>query len=92
MNLEKGFLSIIMTIGIILLVVYFITNNTMKSCEEKIIYKYIPRTLSEKQENPQFVSQIFKSMFTQPSVWINYSDENWQRKQEPLNRYVISQS
>lgn len=63
-----------------------------KSCDNKTVYKYIPRTLNEEQVNPQFVSQIFKSMFTQPSVWIDDIDENWQRKTEPINRYYISQS
>jgi hypothetical protein len=37
---------------------------------EKIIYRYIPRTLIEEQEEPVFVSEIFATMFSQPSTWL----------------------
>ena len=93
MDITKGFFIIILMTGIILLIVYFVINKELqKSCDNKVVYKYLPRTLEQEQENPQFVSQIFKAMFTQPSVWINNFDENWQRKTEPINKYNISQS
>ena len=76
MDLTKGFFIIILISGIISLVVYFIINYELKnSCDNKTIYKFIPRTLNEEQENPQFVSQIFKTMFEQPSVWVKFVEK-----------------
>ncbi len=93
MDITKGFFIIILMIGIILLIIYFVVNNeTNKMCKNQTIYKYIPRNLNEEQENPQYVSQIFKAMFEQPSVWLNGFNGLDDRKTEPLNRYNISQS
>jgi len=92
MELFKGFFIIIFFIGIILLVVYFLIKSQMEGkCDDKIIYKYIPRTLKEDQKQPVFVSQIFKTMFTQPSVWIDSIYNDSQRYLDPLNKYGISQ-
>ena len=92
MNLIKGFIIIIFIIGLILLVVYFITKNELNNkCDQKVIYKYIPRTLDEEERDPVFVSQIFSPMFTQPSVWVDSIYEDDKRKTDSLNKYFISQ-
>lgn len=92
MELFKGFFVIIFIVGIILLVVYFLIKSQLNNdCNEKIIYKYIPRTLKEDQKQPVFVSQIFKTMFTQPSVWIDSIYNDSHRALDPLNKYGISQ-
>jgi hypothetical protein len=91
MNLIKGFMIIIFIIGIIFLTIYFMTKSELSKCDKKIIYKYLPRTLEEEENEPIFVSEIFAPMFSQPSVWIDsiYEDDN--RKTELLNKYFISQ-
>ena len=65
----KLILLIIVFIGII-----FITINIVKDgfkCEEKqIIYRYIPRTFDEEQEDPVYVSDIFKNLWSHKSPWI----------------------
>jgi hypothetical protein len=92
MEIIKGFFLITLIIGIILLTVYFLSSSELSGkCDQKIIYKYIPRTLEEEETQPIFVSQIFKTMFTQPSVWINSIEDDYFRKEEPINKYFISQ-
>ena len=91
MNITKGFFILTLMIGIILLGVYFIVKEETFSCDKKVIYKYIPRTLREEEESPIYVSEIFKTMFTQPSVWIDTINENAERKNNVINKYFISQ-
>ena len=79
-------------IGIILIIIYYFSNNIIGNYEPQIIYKYIPRTLEEEETQPIYVSQIFKTMFTQPSVWINSIEDDYFRKQEDINKYFISQA
>lgn len=78
-------------LGVILLSVYFIIKEETSSCDKKVIYKYIPRTLKEDEESPIYVSEIFKTMFTQPSAWIRGMDDYDYRKKEVVNKFFISQ-
>jgi hypothetical protein len=91
MDLIKGFIIIIFIIGLIFLAIYFMAKSEISACNKKIIYKYLPRTLEEEETEPIFVSQIFSSMFTQPSVWIDSIYEDDKRKTQLLNKYFISQ-
>lgn len=93
MNIIKGFFLIFLIIGILLIALYFMSNSVNESGggNKKIVYKYLPRSLEEEQESPVFVSQIFKAMFEQPSVWINSIKDDYVRKNEVLNKYYISQ-
>jgi hypothetical protein len=93
MEILKGVFLIMLIIGIILIIIYYFSNNIIgNNSEPKIIYKYIPRTLEEEETQPIYVSQIFKTMFTQPSVWINSIEDDYFRKQEDINKYFISQA
>jgi hypothetical protein len=92
MDLVKGFVIIIFIIGFSLLIVYFMTKSQLEEkCDQKIIYKYLPRTLDEEESEPIFVTDIYRTMFTQPSVWIDSIYEDDKRKTEVLNKYFISQ-
>ena len=76
MNIINGMILIFFIIGLILLIIYYTLKNQNDNCNQKIIYKYLPRTLKEQEESPVFVSEIFKTMFTQPSVWIDSIDRD----------------
>ena len=76
MNIINGMILIFFIIGLILLIIYFTLKNQNDTCNQKIIYKYLQRTLKEQEESPVFVSEIFKTMFTQPSVWIDSLDRD----------------
>jgi len=90
MNLLKGFFIITLIIGIILLVIYYILNRE-EGFKQNIVYKYIPRTLKEDEESPIFVSEIFKTMFTQPSVWIDSINIDQDRMKDKIDKFYISQ-
>jgi hypothetical protein len=91
MEILRGFFILIFMVGLIMLVGYFIIKSELSSCDSKIIYKYIPRTLADSEKEPVFVSQIFKTMFTQPSVWIDSIYDDSHRLLRPMNEYNISQ-
>jgi hypothetical protein len=90
MNLIKGFFIITLIIGIIMLVIYYILNQE-EGFKQNIIYKYIPRTLEDDEMSPIFVSEIFKTMFTQPSVWIDSINRDQNRTKDKIDKFYISQ-
>lgn len=90
MHILKGFFIITMIIGVILLIIYYILNQ-YQGYSQNIIYKYIPRSLEEEELSPIYVSEIFRTMFTQPSVWIDSINRDQYRMKEKIDKYYISQ-
>lgn len=86
----KGLLLLFLFIGIILVIIE-LYNSKDKEIVEKIIYRYIPRTFEEEQNEPVYPSDIFNAMFTQPSTWIGETTDLDTRKKESINRFFISQ-
>ena len=91
MDLTKGFFILLLILGITLIIIYMNINSQVSNIQQKIIYKYIPQSLVEEEESPVYVSEIFKTMFSQPSTWIDSIDADAIRRQEGLNNYFISQ-
>ena len=89
MNFLKGIFMIIFMTGIILIIGYYILNG--QTSKNKIVYKYIPRTVEEDEKSPIYVSEIFKTMFTQPSVWIDSINLDKKRANEKIGEYFITQ-
>ena len=89
--ISKGFLFILFLFAIILIIIEIIKSNFICPTQ-KIIYRYIPRTLEEEQLEPAYVTDIFKTMFTNPSVWIGEVNDLDTRKREQINKFFISQS
>jgi len=87
---SKTTVLLFLFVGIILIVVNIVTIS-QKCPESQIIYRYLPRTLKEDEEEPVFVSDVFATMFSQPSVWIKGVNSVDARKQELINKYFISQ-
>lgn len=83
-------LLIVLFIGI-LLVSISITIATKKCPEPQIIYRYVPRTFEEEQNDPVLPSDIFKTMFSQQSPWVGSINNLDTRKLESINKYFISQ-
>ena len=65
----KDVLLIISMIGGIFIIIN-LTKMYNKCPEDKIIYKYIPRTFKEEQESPIDVEEIFEDLFKKPSPWV----------------------
>lgn len=71
--------------GILMIVVELSKiNNTCP--KNKIIYKYIPRTLEEEEESSVYVTDIFKTMFSQPSPWIAGRKDEYKMKDVVLSQ------
>lgn len=86
----KGLFVLLLFIGIILIIIEIV--NTEKRCpQQRIIYRYIPRTFEEEQEEPALVTDIFATMFNQPDTWTRGIADIDARKQEQINKYFISQ-
>ena len=79
-------------IGIIFIVIDVVkVQEGLVDKEPKIIYRYIPKSFEEEQMEPVFASEIFETMFSQPSPWLLSIREYDQRKQENINKYYINQ-
>lgn len=101
----KAILLIILIVGIICITIGIVRSQTLLETQgngglsglsgssetPEIIYKYIPRTFEEEQQQPVYVSEIFDTMFSQPSPWIISVRDYDERKQEKINQYFISQ-
>ena len=86
----KTFILMLFILGVIL-VTASISKSVGEKSRERIIYRYLPRTLAEEQEEPAMVSEIFATMFTQPSTWIGGMNDLDTRKKEGINQYFVSQ-
>ena len=88
----KGFILLIIFLGIL-----FVTVSVVKFKDQqemgapKIEYRYIPTTFEEEQFNPVYPSEVFETMFSEPSPWILSIREYDQRKQERINQYFVTQ-
>lgn len=89
-DIYKGSIILLLFIGI-LLVVIEVTRVSQRCPESKIIYRYIPRTFEQEQNEPVYPSDIFKTMFTQPSPWIAGLNDIDNRKIEDINKFFVSQ-
>ena len=85
-------ITLLLFIGILLTVIDMVKIDAgLTKKEPRVIYKYIPRTFEEEQQDPVPVSDIFETMFSQPSPWVNSIKTYDIKKQENINAYFISQ-
>lgn len=88
----KSLLLLIIFIGMLLVIVEIV--RVMKDSEkikEKTEYRYIPRTFEEETVEPVYVSEIFGSLFKNPSPWILSIRQFDAQKQEKINQYFVNQ-
>jgi len=77
-------------IGIICITINLVRLN-LPIPETKTVYRYMPKTFEEDQNSQPFVSDLFRTMFTEHSPWINSVMDYDRRKQEAINKYYVSQ-
>ena len=66
----KSLMTLVFIFAIFLIVLDI--GRSLKSCpKQEVIYKYIPRTFSQEQNDPVFASSVFKDMFDKPSPWVS---------------------
>jgi hypothetical protein len=90
--LHKSIIALLLFVGILFSVVEIVKINAgLVKKEPRVIYRYIPRTFEEEQEDPLAVSDIFETMFSQPSPWVGSIRTYDRRKQEKINKYFVTQ-
>ena len=90
-SVMKSLIIVITFFGVIAIVVGYI--NQIKKCPPpKVEYRYIPRTFQEDQDNPVKISELFNSLFVEPTPWLHGLTGASAIKNAELNRYFISQS
>jgi hypothetical protein len=63
--------NIVIIIALIMgIVCITISLIKQKKTQKKVIYRYIPRTLEEEQEEPVYASDIFKAINSTKTAWI----------------------
>jgi hypothetical protein len=92
MKTYRFLLLLLLIIGIILIT----TSLTKESCgrnKGKIIYRYIPKTFEDDQNEPVYVTDIFKTLFSSPGVWEQGMTTNNQQRdiKDTINQYFLSQ-
>jgi len=87
----NNYILIILIMGVFLVGLNILYS--MRDCPQpQIIYRYIPKTLEEEENNPTYPSEIFKTMFSQPSPWIGGVNDLDTRRSDQINKYFISQA
>jgi hypothetical protein len=85
-------MQIIFCIGLILIIIDL--TRIYNACPApKTIYRYVPRTFIEEQENPVPMDDIFYDMFNNPTPWVASVDTERKKNDigENLNRYYLTQ-
>jgi len=77
----KSIILFLFVVGLVMTVSGYHKQN--QTCPPpKVVYKYIPKTFEEEQNNPVKVSQIFADMFEEPTPWHNSLSDAVIRKQQ----------
>jgi hypothetical protein len=88
--MTKTIIILVIFVGIIFMTISLVKND--QQCPvQQTIYKYIPRTFEEEQNEPVYVTDIFSTMFSQQSPWVKSMNDVDYRKTEAINKYFVSQ-
>lgn len=87
----KKLMYFLFIIGIICITIS-LTKSYTKCNKTKIVYRYVPRTFIEDQENPIPLDDIFYDMFNNPSPYVASVDVERRRQDlgRNLNKYYIT--
>ena len=91
-NKDIIIIVILLTTGFVFLYIdlYNRMSNKLKP-KEKIIYRYVPRIPYDELQQEIFPTDIFETMFSQPTPWINNFNDLNARQSKLVNKYYISQ-
>ena len=63
-------LLLLVFIGIIFITINIARNSHTCEEEQQVIYRYIPRTFDEEQEDPAYAGDVNKVLFSLRSPWV----------------------
>jgi len=84
-------MTAMLIIGIIFVTIN-LTQSYSKCQKTKTVYRYVPRTFIEDQENPVPLDDIFYDMFNNPTPYVASIDMGRRRDDigQNLNKYYIT--
>lgn len=85
-------IKVLFIIGLVLIIISLVMAYN-KPEPQSTVYRYIPRTFIEDQENPVPLDDIFYTMFNNPSPWIMGVDVQRRKNDigENINKYYVTQ-
>lgn len=83
-------IAIILLITGVTLVIITLSNQSKDCPPPQVEYRFVPRTFKEEQETPIKASEIFSSMFEQPTPFLTRPSGRTVTKSN-INRFFISQ-
>jgi|TARA_Y100000813_G_C24003462_1_gene276964 hypothetical protein len=86
----KNILILLIFFGILLIAIELAKDQTNNN-DVQIEYRYIPQSFEEEQDNPVYVSDVFKKMFNNNSPWVSSLMDIDREKKEQINQYFITQ-
>jgi hypothetical protein len=90
-EMQWQYLVIILLVLGILFITADAVRTSLKCPTEKVIYKFVPRTFEDEQNDPIPPSVIFKDLFEKPTPWIAGFDFSDKQVRTDVNKYFISQ-
>jgi len=87
----RSILTLVIFIAIIFITIAILRSN-YQCPKQKVVYRYLPRTFEQEQSEPVYVSDIFNTMFSQPSVWTTSINQLDADKTDSINKYFITQT
>lgn len=83
---------VLILLGLLSIMMSMLNNNSYQcpSSMPKVIYKYIPRSFEDDQFESMNVSDIFRTMFEKPDVWMLGIDALDVNKNEAVNKYFTN--
>ncbi len=84
----KYVIIIALIIGVMFIITEILRINM--ECSDRYIYRYIPRTFEEEQNEVAYPSDIFKAMFTQPTPWIHSTNDIDLNRKDAVNLFMVS--
>ena len=88
-----GFAAVFVNIALIGVIIFLVGLNAKQARRPppKTVFKFVPRTFVEEQENPVPVSEIFRDMFEKTTPFIAGFGKPPAKTRDP-NKFFISQS
>lgn len=56
----------------------------------RVEYRYIPRTFKEEQDNPVKIRDLYKTIFSQPTEWVEEVKTQEKYSLRDIDRYITS--
>ena len=86
----KSIIIVLIFIAVVSMV-YQVAVNQKCEQDNEVIIRYIPKTMEEEAKYGATETEIFTTMFSQPSPWVKLLANYDRDKSEDIKNYFISQ-